>query len=435
MYALTPLLLALGAGAIWCARQRRALVTKLRQEAAAREVLEARFRDTFENAGEQTRSIEQFRQVIEAAPTGMLMIDAEGKIVLVNSQIEKLFGYPRQELTGQSVEMLVPSRYRRGHAIYRRDHFGSPRARPMGMGRDLFALRQDGAEIPIEIGLNPLHTSQGEFVLSSVIDITERKRTEQEKSELLLQLQTLNAQLEQRVAQRTSDLSTALKEREVLLQEIHHRVKNNLQVISSLINVQLSSLTDRSNAQALEDCRARVAAIALIHEKLYQSRDYAQVPFSEYARSLVRSVFATSDLRNSTIKLDLAIDELSLSVEAAVPCGLILNELVTNALKHAFKNRASGTIAVWLRIVDSDQVRLTVKDDGVGFDKKLDLGRPTSLGMQLVTIFAEQLDARLDMSGDGGAAFELTFPLHRSAPSTRQAVLPGESPNSSAEAQ
>jgi PAS domain S-box-containing protein len=125
---------------------------------------------------DRKRSAEQFRLAIEAAPTGMLMMDESGAIVLVNAQVEKLFGYLRAELLGQKIEILVPARFRMHHPGFRTDFFGDPKARAMGGGRDLYGLRKDGSEVPIEIGLNPLRTSEGNFVLSSVVDITERKR-------------------------------------------------------------------------------------------------------------------------------------------------------------------------------------------------------------------------------------------------------------------
>ena len=127
---------------------------------------------------ERKRAEERLRLIIEASPNGMIMVGREGKITLVNSQIEKLFGYTREELLGQTIEMLVPERFRSKHPGYRDSFFADPKARAMGAGRDLFGLKKDGTELPIEIGLNPIETAEGVFTLASVIDITERKRTE-----------------------------------------------------------------------------------------------------------------------------------------------------------------------------------------------------------------------------------------------------------------
>jgi PAS domain S-box-containing protein len=360
---------------------------------------------------ERRRSVEQFRLAIEAAPTGMLMMDKGGVIVLVNAQVEKLFGYPREEILGKKIEMLVPERFRVRHPEFRKSFFGDPRARAMGGGRELYGLRKDGSEVPVEIGLNPLQTSEGDFVLSSVVDITERKRADVERENLLGQLRTLNTDLERRVTERTSELSATLREREVLLQEIHHRVKNNLQVISSLINMQVRQLEDNSSRDALEECQTRVQAIALIHEKLYQSKDYSRVPFSEYAKSLVANVFSAAGVSRSAVALHLAMEDLSLGVDKAIPCGLILNELITNALKHAFPNQRHGTVRVELRRDGERDVVFAVIDDGVGMPAEFHMNDSPSLGMSLVHTLVEQLDGSIEIIRDAGTTFQVRFPM------------------------
>jgi two-component sensor histidine kinase len=236
-----------------------------------------------------------------------------------------------------------------------------------------------------------------------------RKHAEQDRMRLVQQLQALNVDLEERVHNRTSELSRTLKEREVLLQEVHHRVKNNLQVISSLINMQVRQVTDAPTRDALEECKTRVEAIALIHEKLYQSTDYARIPFSEYARTLVMSIFQTMGVSQDSITMHIDIDTLSLTVDKAIPCGLILNELITNALKHAFPEGRGGSIQVTLRIAPSGEVTLLVADDGVGLHAAFEVTSRKSLGMDLVSTLVEQLDGRLEIIRQGGTMFSVTF--------------------------
>jgi PAS domain S-box-containing protein len=351
---------------------------------------------------ERKHSMELFRLAIEAAPTGMLMTDRAGTIRLVNAQVEKLFGYTREELVGKTVEILIPERFRRVHPEYRAAFSDDPRSRPMGAGRDLHALRSDGVEIPVEIGLNPLQTDDGDFVLSSVVDITERKRAEQE-------IKAVNAELEERVRSRTSELASALAEREVLLQEVHHRVKNNLQVISSLINLQIRKLGDAGSRDALEECKTRVQAIALIHEKLYQSKDCSRIEFSEYARSLASNVFQTTDVSLARVSLFLAIDHVAVAVDTAIPCGLVLNELVMNALKHAFPDGRQGNVRVEFARIEDGRYRLAVTDDGVGLPEGFDIAASETLGLQLVSTLSRQLDAELEVTGREGASVQLTF--------------------------
>jgi PAS domain S-box-containing protein len=355
-------------------------------------------------------SSEAFRLAIEAAPTGMVVADDQGRIVLVNAQVERLFGYPNEELIGQPIEMLVPGGLRAHHPALRAAFSGEPSSRPMGGGPELFGRRKDGTEIPVEVGLNPLRTPEGDFVLSSVVDISHRKRGERETERLLGELRGLNAELEQRVEARTAELQASLREREVLLEEIHHRVKNNLQVISSLIGMQARALAQGPGRDALVECQMRVQAIALIHEKLYGSRDYARVSFSEYVRTLAADVFQAAGVSPGGVSLDLAVADVALAVGKAIPCGLILNELITNALKHAFRDGRRGTIHVELAPVAAG-LRLVVWDDGVGLPAGFDLASSASLGLQLVRMLARQLDAALDVEGSRGTWVRLTVPV------------------------
>jgi two-component sensor histidine kinase len=220
------------------------------------------------------------------------------------------------------------------------------------------------------------------------------------------QLATANAALEQRVSARTAEL----KERESLLQEIHHRVKNNLQVISSLINMQIRSLEDESTRLALRECQSRVTTMTQIHEVLYQSADYSRVPFAKYARALTARIFSASKT-SAAVALQLELEELSLPVDKAIPCGLILNELVGNALKHGFPNAAVGAVRVTLRLASSHSVILSVSDNGVGLSPTWDRGKLGSLGVQLVVTLVEQLAGELAIIRQPGSTFQITFPL------------------------
>ena len=229
--------------------------------------------------------------------------------------------------------------------------------------------------------------------------------------EMMVLLMTERAAAIQRVVeQRTAQLRDALKEKETLLQEIHHRVKNNLQVVSSLINIQQRKLGPGASRQALQECQTRVQAIALVHDKLYQSRDYSSVPFSQYARDLAANVFHAAGLSSGAVKLEVEVSEVSLGVDKAIPCGLILNELVTNALKHGFPQDRPGTVRVELGQTADGHVRLAVSDDGVGLPAGLDIRHSDTLGLQLVRTLAEQLAAKLEVGrGDRGTLFEVVF--------------------------
>ncbi len=357
------------------------------------------------------RATDQVRLAMEAAPTAMIMTDRDGKSVLLNQQAEALFGYRRDELLGKPIEMLIPERFQAQHPQHRTAFLREPRARPMGAGRELYGRRKDGSEVPIEIGINPLATPEGEFVLSSIADITERQRATREREALMTQLEALNADLEERVQARTSQLTIALREREVLLQEVHHRVKNNLQVIASLLQMQGRQLGNGEGHHALEECQGRVHAIAMIHEKLYQTKNYAEVPFADYVRGLARDVLHATGSSPATVSLALDVDDVRLAVNKAIPCGLILNELITNAVKHAYPSGRRGEVRVQLSELEGRQLRLRVADDGVGLGPLSDIMEARSLGLKLVRTLTAQLDARLDINSDSGTSFELTFPM------------------------
>ena len=176
------------------------------------------------------KSEERFRQVVESTPSAMIMVDTNGRIEMVNAQAETLFGCPRTQLIGRSLDILVPERYREGHPSLRRAFFQDPQSRPMGLGRDLYAMRHDGTEFPVEIGLNPIDTDDGPKVLSMIVDISDRKQKEER-------------------------INAALKEKDVLLAEIHHRVKNNLQIVHSLLDLQSSRVTDTVALEMLRESR------------------------------------------------------------------------------------------------------------------------------------------------------------------------------------
>jgi PAS domain S-box-containing protein len=205
-------------------------------------------------------------------------------------------------------------------------------------------------------------------------------------------------------------IRNSLREKEVLLKEIHHRVKNNLQVISSLLKLQAMNVPDVAVRDVFAQSRSRVHSIALVHEKLYQSKDLSHVDFDDYVHVLVESLFHAHEAVERGISPVIHVDELNLAVDAAVPCGLIINELVTNALTHGFPDGRTGSVQVALRRVGPDRIELQVTDDGVGLPADVDPRRAASLGLDLVFTFAEQLDAEVEVRQGRGTAFCFRFP-------------------------
>ena len=204
-------------------------------------------------------------------------------------------------------------------------------------------------------------------------------------------------------------LKTSLVEKEILLREIHHRVKNNLQIISSLLNLQSRHVKDESALDMFHESRNRVRSMALIHEKLYKSDDLANVDFCEYIRNLGRHLFMSYGINSTAIDLDVSVEDVFLDINTSIPCGLIINELISNSLKHAFSGREQGKIRVVLQSERNGKYKLLVSDDGVGLPKGLDVTQTESLGLQLVTMLVEQLQGTLNLDNNEGTSFEIVF--------------------------
>jgi PAS domain S-box-containing protein len=334
---------------------------------------------------ERKRLEERFRLVVESAPNAMVMINQTGAIEMVNAQAERVFGYVRAELLGQPVEMLVPERFRDGHPGMRCSFFAEPRSRPMGAGRDLYALRKNGSEFPVEIGLNPIETDEGTMVLSAIVDISERKHHEEH-------------------------IAHDLKEKDVLLGEIHHRVKNNLQIVDSLLELQLPNISDPAVVEILKDAQNRIRSMGLIHQTLYQSQDFASVDFSGFLAALIPNLSVSYAAEPSRVALSIDAVGVLLPISVAVPCGLMVNELITNAFKHGFPGGRPGEITVSLRHEPGERVVLSVSDDGVGIPEGLDIAQAETLGLQLVTLLTDQLGAELVIQRSHPTRFELRLP-------------------------
>jgi len=206
-------------------------------------------------------------------------------------------------------------------------------------------------------------------------------------------------------------LKTSLQEKEIMLKEIHHRVKNNLQVISSLLNLQSMYNDDEKSISMFKESRDRVKSMALIHEKLYQSKDFAHIDFADYLKRLVTGLINTYDSKEKPINLYFQVEETYLGIDQAVPCGLIVNEIITNAMKHAFIESGEGEISIGLTIKDDDCIEITIKDNGRGIPEDFDIQKSESLGMKLVATLAEQLQAKLDISNDNGTVFKFSFKI------------------------
>jgi len=309
----------------------------------------------------------------------------DGRLGLMNHAFEQLTGYGADELRSiEWITTLTPPEWRDQEAQKLDDLHRS--GQPVRYEKEY--VRKDGTRVPIELLVHLVRDAEGksEYYYSFVTDITERKQAEER-------------------------LRNSLHEKEVLLKEIHHRVKNNLQVISSLVSLQADGLKDPRLRDLFRDMRDRIRSMALVHEKLYQSESLAHVEFSDYAGSLLNHLWRTHGTSAAHVRLALKLERLPLSVEIAVPCGLILNELAANALKHAFAGRPVGEVTAALHADPDGRVHLCVRDDGVGLPPGMDWRHTRSLGLQLVQMLTSQINGAVEVRSGAGTEFEITFTL------------------------
>lgn len=329
----------------------------------------------------------KFRGLIEFAPDSIIIIDKEGNITLINTQAQKMFGYNKDELIGRPIETLIPERFREAHVRLRKDYYADPRIRPMASGIDILCLRKDGSEFPTEVSLSPMDSRDGLIVISDIRDITDRRQAEER-------------------------IKASLKEKEFLLREVYHRVKNNMQVISSMLNLQSEYIKDERAVEMCKESQDRIRSMALVHEKLYKSGNLAIIDYDDYIKDLVNSLFSFYEDKTRKIYVNTKVEDVSLSVDAAIPCGLIINELVSNSIKHAFpENIRLGDrrceISITLRPIGQDLIELVVGDNGIGMPAYIDLNKVETLGLRLVSILAKQLHGSIELERKEGTEFRV----------------------------
>jgi len=220
------------------------------------------------------------------------------------------------------------------------------------------------------------------------MDITDRKRSEE-------------------------TLRTSLREKEILLKEVHHRVKNNMQVISSLLSLQSTHVKDSHDAELFHESQLRVKSMAIVHERLYQSGDLSSIDFGEYVETIATDL--KKSYRRPGVQIRTSIESLRFGVDTAIPCGLLINELVTNAIKHAFPHGRTGTIVI-AATRNSSTVTLIVSDDGVGIPGGLDFDSESTLGVTLIQALTNQLGGTISVDGNSGTRFTIEFPLVEAKP-------------------
>jgi len=320
-------------------------------------------------------------QLFESAQEGIVMADMEGKILRVNSEFRNMFGYDQEEFLGKQVdELLVPE-----EELDSGVSLTMKVAKGENVAFEAIRQRKDGSLIHVSVLGSPIVVDGGVVAVYAIYrDITERKRSEEK-------------------------IKAALREREVMLREIHHRVKNNMQIISSLLRLQSRQIKNKKILDIFNVGQNRIRSMALIHESLYQSKDLSKINFADYIKRLTTHLFSMYRVGLERIQLNVTVGEVFLDINRAIPCGLIVNELVSNSLKHAFPNGQEGEIVVRMDGNDRGKISLVVKDNGIGFPEDLDFQRTETLGMQLVTDLVAQIEGKIEISKKKGTEVKIVF--------------------------
>jgi PAS domain S-box-containing protein len=331
-----------------------------------------------------TESQEKFAKAFQTSPIAIAIAEtASGRYVEVNESFCQLYGFSQAEVIGRtSLELGVWKNPAEREQLLRQ-------LRAAGSVRDLELRKElrNGDVRMLLVNADQIELDGKPCVVSLLQDITERKRAEEKVAE-------------------------SLREKEALLREIHHRVKNNMQVISSILQLQTNYIKDAAALEVFKDCQGRIRTMALIHEQLYRSEALAQIDFKEYLESLVGLLLRAQLGRGVNVRHEYQIALITLDADTAIPLGLIANELVSNCLKHAFAGRTAGLVRVVLRKLDDGGIQMAVQDDGVGLPPGFDADKTNSLGVRLVKILSGQIKGRLEFKNNPGAEFIVTFAVN-----------------------
>jgi PAS domain S-box-containing protein len=304
-------------------------------------------------------------------------------IVYTNPKFEQIFGYEAGELIGKHISII---NYEDGNTK-QTEVYEAIAVAVMQNGEATYEvqnLKKDGTPFWCRATTSVFeHPEYGTVFVAVQQDITEQRETEEK-------------------------IKASLKEKEVLLKEIHHRVKNNLGIVSSLLQMQSRRTQDHQATAILRDSQNRIASIALVHEKLYRSNDLANIDFAQYIPDLTTHLFDSYNVSSNCIRLNIQVEDVSLDIETAIPCGLIINELVSNALKYAFPQNRGGEIQVRLFQQKDQSLTLIVQDNGIGLPAEFDSKKAKTLGITLVQGLVKQLRGKLEVQSQAGTEFKIS---------------------------
>jgi PAS domain S-box-containing protein len=337
---------------------------------------------------ETLRARDDLLEIFDFAPVGYVVLDSRGMVRDANLRIAEHLGTPRGQIKSRPFVLFMTSDSRRAFYEHVRVALGSESEQSC----EVSLRRSDGSTFPGRL-------------------LSRTRRVEDDGSpRLLTAITDMTA-----IRDVEATLLRSLDEKDLLLKEMHHRVRNNLQVVSSLLALGVGSVEDPGAARMLEETRHRVQAMAMIHEELHQTGDLTRVDLAIYVRNLTHRLVRSFAPTSQRLALSLDLDPIEVEPRQAVPCGLILSELVSNALKYAFPGSREGSLSIRLSHADPGKARLDLRDDGIGLPDADRWREARTLGLRLVRMFEEQIGGTIAVETDPGTAFTLVFPLNRAS--------------------
>jgi PAS domain S-box-containing protein len=325
-------------------------------------------------------SEKKYRNLVESIAEGLVIVDENENFLFSNKAALDIYGYSEDEILTMNVRDLVSEK-----TFKKVQKETAKRMNGKSSKYEIAIIRKNGDQRLTSISASPLFKYDkfiGSFEL--FIDITDIRKAEEE-------------------------LRASLREKEVMLQEIYHRVKNNMQIISSMLKLQSAHVTDETSLNLFKNCQNRVRSMSLVHEKLYRSKDLSRTNFEDYINSLMRNLFISYGISDKRIRYHVEAKDIFLNISTAIPCGLIINELISNSIKFAFPDDKKGHIIIKLNKDKKDKFTLIIRNDGIDFPEEIDLENASSFGMQLVNILTQQLHAESEIVRKGGTTFKFIF--------------------------
>lgn len=367
--------------------QLMAELSRLKQRVAE---LEKKLKDITRNHQQASMTLmeekDKKQMYLDIAEVILVALDKNGQITLINRKGCRILGYDHGELIGKNwFETCVPPQIR--HEV-----------------SEVFKQLMEGKIEAVEYYENPVLTRSGEVRLIA----WHNANLKNERGEIKGTLSSGQDITEQKQAE--NELKNSLKEKELLLKEIHHRVKNNMAVISSLLNLKADKFADPSVLNAFRDSRNRIRSMALVHEKLYQAKNLSKIEFSQYIKELSQQVSRSNEFKGARISVKVKADNIKLGIDTAIPCGLIINELLTNAFKYAFPINRTGKIYIQMKLVENKYYKLIISDNGLGLPEHIDVQHPSTFGLNLIYLLTQQLEGKVEAQREKGTRFIITFP-------------------------